>query len=65
MPFLKVDNGLEEEEKGVQLMKPIPDLWGLLQQAIKKEVFGTMRSVIKNANKNGVATIVSQQFEIA
>ena len=46
-------------------MKPIPDLWGLLQQAIKKEVFGTMRSVIKNANKNGVATIVSQQFEIA
>ena len=33
---------------------------------IKKEVFGTkMRSVIKNANENGVAAIVKQQFEIA
>jgi len=66
VPFLKVDNGLEEEENGVQLMKPIPGLDGLLRQAIKKEVFGTkMRSVIKNANENGVATVVSQQFEIA
>jgi fructose-bisphosphate aldolase class I len=38
----------------------------LLRQAIKKEVFGTkMRSVIKNANENGVAAIVKQQFEIA
>src|SRR5680860_917532 len=26
VPFLKVDKGLAEEEDGVQLMKPIPDL---------------------------------------
>jgi len=66
VPFLKVDKGLEEEDDGVQLMKPIPGLEELLRQAIKKEVFGTkMRSVIKNANENGVAAIVKQQFEIA
>ena len=66
VPFLKVDKGLDEENNGVQLMKPIPGLEELLRQAIKKEVFGTkMRSVIKNANKKGVAAIVKQQFEIA
>jgi fructose-bisphosphate aldolase class I len=66
VPFLKVDKGLEDENNGVQLMKPIPGLQELLRQAIKKEIFGTkMRSVIKNANENGVAAIVKQQFEIA
>ena len=66
VPFLKVDKGLDEENNGVQLMKPIPGLEELLRQAIKKEVFGTkMRSVIKIANENGVAAIVKQQFEIA
>ena len=66
VPFLKVDKGLEDENNGVQLMKPIPGLEELLRQAIKKEVFGTkMRSVIKNANENGVAAIVKQQFKIA
>jgi len=66
VPFLKVDKGLDEENNGVLLMKPIPDLEELLRQAIKKEVFGTkMRSVIKNANEKGVAAIVKQQFEIA
>jgi len=66
VPFLKVDKGLDEENDGVQLMKPIPGLEELLRQAIKKEVFGTkMRSVIKNANEKGVAAIVKQQFEIA
>ena len=66
VPFLKVDKGLDEENNGVQLMKPIPGLEELLRQAIKKEVFGTkMRSVIKNANENGVAAIVKQQLEIA
>ena len=29
-PFLKVDNGLADEENGVQLMKPIPELAALL-----------------------------------
>ena len=66
VPFLKVDKGLDEENNGVQLMKPNPGLEELLRQAIKKEVFGTkMRSVIKNANENGVVAIVKQQFEIA
>jgi fructose-bisphosphate aldolase class I len=66
VPFLKVDKGLDEENNGVLLMKPIPGLEELLRQAIKKDVFGTkMRSVIKNANENGVAAIVKQQFEIA
>jgi len=66
VPFLKVDKGLEDENIGVQLMKPIPGLEELLRQAIKKEVFGTkMRSVIKNANESGIAAIVKQQFEIA
>jgi len=66
VPILKVDKGLEDENNGVQLMKPIPGLEELLRQAIKKEVFGTkMRSVIKNAIENGVAAIVKQQFEIA
>jgi len=66
VPFLKIDKGLEDENNGVQLMKPIPGLEELLRQAIKKEVFGTkMRSVIKNADENGIAAIVKQQFEIA
>jgi len=66
VPFLKVDKGLDDENNGVQLMKPIPGLEELLRQAIKKEVFGTkMRSVIKNADENGIAAIVKQQFEIA
>ena len=66
VPFLKVDKGLDEENNGVQLMKPIPGLEELLRQAIKKEVFGTkMRSVFKNANEIGVDAIVKQQFEIA
>jgi fructose-bisphosphate aldolase class I len=66
VPFLKIDKGLEDENIGVQLMKPIPGLEELLRQAIKKEVFGTkMRSVIKNANESGIAAIVKQQFEIA
>lgn len=37
VPFLKVDKGLEDENNGVQLMKPIPGLQELLRQAIKKE----------------------------
>jgi len=64
-PFLKVDNGLADEEDGVQLMKPIPELPALLDKARANGVFGTkMRSVIKQANAAGVKAIVDQQFEI-
>jgi len=65
VPFLKIDKGLEEEDSGVQMMKPNPGLETLLEQAIKKNIFGTkMRSVIKNTNESGVAAIVEQQFKI-
>ena len=65
VPFLKIDKGLMEEENGVQLMKPIPDLDETLRQCKKYGIFGTkMRSVIKNDNQEGIETIVDQQFEI-
>ena len=64
--FLKVDKGLEEEENGVKLMKPIPDLEKQLDEANVKHVFGTkMRSVIYEANEKGIEDIVNQQFEFA
>jgi fructose-bisphosphate aldolase class I len=66
VPFLKVDKGLATEKDGVQLMKPIPELAGLLGRAKEKHIFGTkMRSVIKQANAAGIAEIVNQQFERA
>ena len=66
VPFLKVDKGLEAERDGVQLMKPMPDLDALLDRAVKLDVYGTkMRSVIKGASGEGIAAIVSQQFQIA
>jgi len=65
VPFLKVDKGLAEENEGVQLMKPMPELDALLSKAKSKGVFGTkMRSVIKSANAGGIANIVTQQFEV-
>jgi fructose-bisphosphate aldolase class I len=65
VPFLKVDQGLAPEDDGVQLMKPMPGLDGLLARAVEKNVFGTkMRSVINAANPAGIAAIVRQQFEI-
>ena len=66
VPFLKVDQGLAEEEDGVQLMKPLTKLDGLLDRAKAKKVFGTkMRSVVQKADKSGIAKIVDQQFEEA
>lgn len=65
VPFLKVDKGLAGLENGVQLMKPIPDLSSLLKKAIEKNIFGTkMRSVIKEANPQGIRKIVEQQFDV-
>ena len=64
--FLKVDKGLQEENNGVKLMKPIPELAEELREANEKHVFGTkMRSVIYGANREGIAEIVKQQFEFA
>jgi fructose-bisphosphate aldolase class I len=65
VPFDKVDKGLEKENDGVQLMRPMPELDALLTRAVKLNVFGTkMRSVINLASKDGIAAIVAQQFEV-
>lgn len=66
VPFLKIDKGLADEVNGVQLMKPMPTLDDLLKKAKSKGIFGTKeRSVIKQANAEGVKAVVKQQFEIA
>ena len=66
VPFIKNDKGLEAEENGVQLMKPMPDLAILLAHAKALGVFGTKeRSVINLANRDGIAAVVGQQFEVA
>jgi fructose-bisphosphate aldolase class I len=66
VPFIKIDKGLEDEENGVQLMKPIPGLDGLLERAKSLGVFGTKeRSVINAANAAGIALAVAQQFQLA
>jgi fructose-bisphosphate aldolase, class I len=66
VPFLKVDKGVAAEKSGVQLMKPMPDLAGMLDRAKAQRIFGTkMRSVIKQANGAGIKDIVTQQFEAA
>lgn len=66
VPFVKVDKGLAEEENGVQLMNPYPELDQLLNRANERNIFGTkMRSVIKEANEKGIKEVVKQQFEWA
>lgn len=65
VPFLKIDNGLEAEVDGVQLMKPIPELAERLSKANSHGVFGTKeRSVIKLANAGGIKKVVDQQFDL-
>ena len=65
VPFIKIDKGLEDEANGVQLMKPMPELNALLKRAKALGVFGTKeRSVINLANREGIAAVVKQQFEV-
>ncbi len=65
VPFLKVDKGLAGEKDGVQLMKPIDHLDETLKRANERHIFGTkMRSVIKEANQEGIHKVVEQQFEM-
>ena len=64
VPFIKVDQGLEDEADGVQLMKVMDKLDALLAKSVAAGMFGTkMRSVIKSANPEGIAANVAQQFE--
>src|SRR5437588_9316017 len=66
VPFIKIDKGLEPEENGVQMMKPIPGLDALLERAKSLGVFGTKeRSVINAANAAGISVLVAQQFQLA
>ncbi len=66
VPFIKIDKGLEDEQDGVQLMKPMPDLEDLLSRSKALGVFGTKeRSVINLANRDGIASVVIQQFKVA
>lgn len=66
VPILKVDKGLEDEAQGVQLMKPMPTLDALLAKAKAKGIFGTKeRSVIKQANAEGIQAVVDQQLAVA
>ncbi len=66
VPFLKVDAGVANEQDGVCLMKPIPQLPTLLAKACKNGIFGTKtRSLINRADPAGIQKIVDQQFEFA
>src|SRR3954454_1781608 len=66
VPFIKIDKGLEAEENGVQMMKPMPELDALLSRAKGLGVFGTKeRSVINRANEAGIAALVAEQFQVA
>ena len=65
LPILKVDKGLADEENGVQVMKPMPDLDALLERAADNGIFGTkMRSVIKSNSASGIEAVVQQQFDV-
>lgn len=66
VPFLKIDKGLCDQEDGVRLMKDIPGIDERLEDAVKKNIFGTkMRSVINELNEEGIKKIVDQQFSFA
>ena len=65
VPFLKIDQGLQEAADGVKLMKPIKGLEALLARAVTAGIYGTKeRSVIDAANAAGIEAIVAQQFEL-
>ncbi len=64
--FLKIDKGLSDLNNGVKLMKEIPNMVESLKRARDMHIFGTkMRSVIYEANYEGIKEVVDQQFEIA
>ena len=66
LPFMKIDDGLDQDIGGVCLMKPIQDIDAKLKAAVSKGIFGTkMRSVINKATPGGINEIVTQQIEIA
>ena len=66
VPILKVDEGLDEEKDGAQLMKPFKHTDELLENAKERNIFGTkMRSVVKELNEESIKKVVEQQFDYA
>ena len=64
--FLKIDVGLENIDGGVQVLKDIPNLDEVLDEAISHGVVGTkMRSVIHEYNEYGIKKVIEQQFNLA
>ena len=66
VPFLKIDHGLAAEDAtGMQAMNDIAGLDATLGRAKAKGVFGTKeRSVIGRADRDGIARIAAQQFDV-
>lgn len=65
VPLIKIDQGLEAEANGVQLMKPMLGVEALLDRAFKLGVFGTKeRAVVNLANPEGIRAVAKQQFEV-
>lgn len=65
VPLLKTDKGLADKENGVQVMKDNPGLDDLCKRAVDKGIYGTkMRSVIHEANAEGIKAVIEQQFEV-
>ena len=55
VPILKIDEGLDVEKDGAQLMKPFKGLDELLANAKERNIFGTkMRSVVKELNEESI-----------
>ncbi|MDU2373562.1 MAG: fructose bisphosphate aldolase [Peptoniphilus harei] len=66
VPILKVDEGLDVEKDGAQLMKPFKHIDKLLANAKERNIFGTkMRSVVKELNEESIKKVVEQQFDYA
>ena len=66
VPILKVDEGLDVEKDGAQLMKPFKHIDELLANAKERNIFGTkMRSVVKELNEESIKKVVEQQFDYA
>lgn len=66
VPILKIDEGLDVEKDGAQLMKPFKHLDELLENAKERNIFGTkMRSVVKELNEESIKKVVDQQFDYA
>ena len=66
VPILKIDEGLDVEKDGAQLMKPFKHLDELLENAKERNIFGTkMRSVVNELNEESIKKVVDKQFDYA